>query len=248
MDIRNFYYNLIRGLELAIAIFLGVLCTAVNTSLAQQSLTDPGWDDKFFADYLEAQGNAAASAAGGVNFSIPVLGYAGSDDAAGPPSTLGAKLTSVIPNWPACANGEPTVTTVPNSIEQAVGANAESPIGSWFFRTYDFDCMQIVISGDRHKSNRSDNAADDSPLSGEIKISRPRENDRELLDQEGHVLGDAAPGVELKTFPQIKYVRGNLTYTVEVACETAAANFCGDDTALTKAVEELEPVAGSPQP
>lgn len=211
-----------------------------------EKLLDPGWNDPFFADYLERQGTDAAPSLGGVRFSLPVLGFSRSPSGtdAAPEFPLGQQLAAVIPSWPACAKGRPKTVTLPSVPEQAAGVEP----GTWFTSTYDFGCLQIVVEGDRNSPDPA--VAPDpepAPESGAISIVYQDENAGVPLDTNG----DAAPALETPAaggMPIISYTRGGLTYAITVACTPPSQSLCADSGALRTLTERLVPVAGRPQP
>jgi hypothetical protein len=216
--------------------------------IAQESspgaLIDPGWDDPFFANYLQQQGTRLSNEA--VSFSLPVLGFP-TTGAPGPETLeppLGDRLAATVEAWPACANDQPSVVTVPNKPEQAAGLE----LGTWFTSTYDYGCLQIVVEGDR---NLPDPALISKPApvpqSGSIEISRLDENDGAALNAEGNEL--IAPNSRRPYGDVlIGYTRGNLVYTITVSCGPESEVFCSSDSALRALVGQLTPLAGRPNP
>lgn len=231
--------KVVKGGVVMTVVASGLLVLGPRFAASQEALLDAGWDDTFYAQYLRTRAIASRSI-GGIRFSLPVLGFERGDSARGLDVTS-ARLGRRAPKWPACASKEPVQTVVPRSPDQAVG----SELGTWYVATSDFGCLKVVIEGDRRDTGNQSRGAF-TPESGSITVDRPDENDGAPLDQEGRLSADGAFGLVQKPFPLISYTRGNLTYSITVACEMAALEFCADDPSLEAMVRELLPVAGSP--
>jgi len=231
--------KLLSGIGLLTFATLGALVQESRFAASQDALLDAGWDDHFYEKYLRTRAISSRSI-GGIRFSLPVLGFEKGDAARGLKVTSD-RLARQAKKWPICASPEPVETIIPNSPEQAAG----SPLGSWYTATNDFGCFKVVIEGDRRDSGNKSRGAE-IPESGSIAITRPDENDGEPLDQDGKRRADGTLGLVRKPFPLIGYTRGNLTFSIAVACEIAALEFCADDSSLESMVRELLPIAGSP--
>jgi hypothetical protein len=231
-------------------------------STSAQELIDPGWNDPVFAKYLsalehrsDADRNAITmglvdSDGSQVAFTLPVLGFSaveredadrsGLDGAPFNPAALGEG----IPDWPGCANQAPKITTVPFEPADVSGA----PEGSWYVRSFDYDCMEVTLEGDQ-------NPLPDSFAqlvmkdSGTIEVNWFDENDGIYQDGTGRELGASAveESVIPRGVPTVSIYLGNLIYGMEVYCvEPSTIPFCNNGEAIRALAARLSVVGGQP--
>lgn len=226
-----------------------------------QELIDPGWDDPAFEHYLsviesldgtdrDAITKGLVAASDNVTFTLPVLGFAAierpnglRDGLVNPdlgPEALGAN----IPDWPECAETLPEIVTIPSDREMAEGTR----IGSWYVRTIDYGCMQIVLEGDRNPLPNGF-AKPELGESGSIEIDWFDENDGTEVDHEGHVqhTDSLQSDVRLRGVPNATITIGSLQYGMSIYCndfETLA--FCNNKTAIELLAQRLTVVGGEP--
>ncbi|RWN27583.1 hypothetical protein [Mesorhizobium sp.] len=185
-----------------------------------------------------------------IAFSLPVFGLPGLGEAA--PAVDGSAavpLRMAVTSWPDCAAAVPEITTVPAKPEQAAGLEP----GTWYVRTFDFQCVEIVVEGDRNLPDSAavGNQAREVGESGSIVIEHFDENAEAEIDAQGETVptrGDAAPALPDKGMPVIAYTRGNLTYSFTVVCSADDSRaFCDDEQGLRELVQQFTVIAGQPQ-
>lgn len=224
-----------------------VSCAGFAAAAAASELFEPDWKDPYFAHYLEKI-REGVPVSGGIDFSLPVLGFStvgapGAVEVAEAP--LGDRLDRTVPAWPACAKQTPEVVTVPNQSDQAAGL----PLGTWYTSTYDFGCVEVVVEGDRNTPDIALVPQRDAPSeNGEIEITNQDENAGMAVDEEGHVV-QVPEDPDTVLGPAVaSYARGNLTYTITVACSAQSQALCASHGDVRALVEQLVPLAGRPQP
>ncbi|MBB2720287.1 hypothetical protein [Rhizobium sophoriradicis] len=225
--------------------------------MAGQDLQDVGWNDPYFAPYVArarnlsiSRSDRAAILGSNVLFSIPVFGLSGVEKL----SPLSNEWRVAIPlrprltSWPDCASTKPIVTTVPETDAQAAGLTP----GSWYVRTFDFGCLQIVVEGDRNAPDKAALGSDQRstpPESGTIEIRYEKENGNIEFDEAGRsIVPGAVSASQDRGAPVISYARGNLIYSFTIVCSQAESRpFCNDEASLRNLVAEFDVVAGQPQ-
>lgn len=238
------------------ATLAGFAAMVVSPAVAQEALSDPGWSDPAFAQYLDAlkatdATDSAASAPFGVAFSLPVLGLPAVEpgNAAASQLRAGAQpmpLGASVADWPACAAANPAITTIPETPDQSAGIEP----GSWYVRTLDFGCVVLVIEGSR-SAPPSDGAAASPELqeSGAMTIEYFDENAGQTQDEEGRVVeGIAAQELPDRGSPTIGIALGGLTYGMTVECLVPESRgFCNSEKGLRELTRQLTVVDGQPE-
>lgn len=235
---------------------LMVFLLSSGDRLAAQELLDVGWSDPYFASYrnktrsIQSMSGADRRAVLGseVAFTLPVFGLSGVEKRSRSANewSIAAPLRDKLKTWPVCASDNVSVTTIPETADQAAGA----PLGSWYVRTFDFGCMEIIVEGDRNVRDKAAAGSQRQSLSesGKIDIHYEKENGDAKVDQDGRsVPSDALSAIPDQGTPVIAYSRGYLVYSFTVVCsqpETKA--FCNDRQSLETLVTEFNVVEGQP--
>ena len=223
--------------------------SAIAQDEAAHDLIEPDWSDPFFSAYLRSNAEQAAlDDPGQIQFTIPILGFDQPHEEEGDALPVGLELQEHVNGWPACAVMDPEVTVVPESLEQV----ADLEPGTWFTSSYDFECIQVVIEGDRNRPEFEAVVSDSlERTSGDIEIDYFNENGSGIVsteDLEGRtIVEDRWARLVGVRQPHIRYWRGNLVYGVMVSCIPASEAFCSDEAGLRQLVERLVPIGGMPR-